>query len=619
MSETNHEAEPTEQPLPQDTNLERLADKLKPLHEAAGVTPPDQAAKLAPTLYVGKEKTRPAPYKVADELGKLLQGKDLLFMRAGELVTIDAVTGHCEPMDAETFVTWVVQRAGIVLVAGYREDDSGKRKIIEGDLGVNMARVILKSPNFRVRMPIVETINRVRLPVWRDVLDERGEERRKGFRKLDFLPEGYDAATRTFTCMGWDYDMNLAPEEAVQWLRKLLQYFPWGDEERSKSVFVQYFLTLYCQNLYIGKAPFGIFVSNLPGSGKSKLAQLCIEPIVGPGASPSGWNTDDKQETRKEMDAAAQNFSAYLWFDDVDRIVVKSTDLNRWITSKTWTCRVLGTRQIFQGPLRAMTIMTGNGLKVDDNLDRRTLWVDLFARMKASERPIEKDRLELNEEFFANEDMMKMCLAVQCAMVRHWDDDGRYRTRQRLIEGFESWSATVGSIVEACSFEKGLGRYEAPDGGDVEGRDWKALATALIDEYCIRRNADKAQVTMRDVIRVARLNGLFQDILGSLDQIQRDLEERVALKKFKWRAVSEESAGEDGDDPFYSEKEPTAEDKRHQAAEWTDKSMDSTWAKKFRRSAVAGQYFVGKDGRTYEFGDRGAGRKSAFVLAVVGK
>ncbi len=61
----------------------------------------------------------------------------------------------------------------------------------------------------------------------------------------------------------------------------------------------------------------------------------------------------------------------------------------------------------------------------------------------------------------------------------------------------------------------------------------------------------------------------------------------------------------------------TDEEVRLQAAEWTDKSMDSTWAKRFRKSAVAGQYFAGKDGRMYEFGDRCASRKSKFVLAVV--
>ena len=55
-----------------DPSMERLAEKLRPLHDAAGVTQPDEAAKAAPSVFVGSEKSRPPPYKLADELGKLL-------------------------------------------------------------------------------------------------------------------------------------------------------------------------------------------------------------------------------------------------------------------------------------------------------------------------------------------------------------------------------------------------------------------------------------------------------------------------------------------------------------------------------------------------------------------
>ncbi len=604
--------------LPTDNTLEELAERLRALHALAEVTLPDEAAKAAPTLYVGAEKSRPPPYKIADELGKLIGGKQMLFLRNGVAVTIDPVTGTCEEMSPHAFVTWVVQRAGIVLVKGYvTEGESGKKKILEGDLGVDLARVVLASPNFRAKLPVVEAINRVRMPAFRDELDEQGKPERKGFRKLALLAEGYDAHTRTYTLAGGHFRDDLDPIEATDWLAHLLRDFQWGDELRSRSVFVQYFISLFCRGLYIGRAPFGVFVSNLPGSGKSKLAQLCIEPVEGAVGAPSGWNIEDKQETRKEMDAVAQDFASYLWFDDVDRIKVRSTDLNRFVTSKTWACRVMGTSQRFKGPLKALVLMTGNGLTVDDNLERRTLWVDLFARMKASERPIAADRIELNEQFFEDEANMKHCLAVMWSMVRYWDEADRPRTKQRSIEGFDSWCEVVASIADCCGFKKGLAPYEAPDGGNQEGREWKLLATALIDQYCIARKADKAEVTMRDVIRVARLHGLFQDVLSSLDQVLADLEERVAMKKFKWREV-EQHDYEDEDPTSFKLREATGEEKRLQAAEWTDKSMDSTWAKRFRKSAVAGQFFTGKDGRMYEFGDRGASRKSKFVLAAVG-
>ena len=605
--------------LTADEQMVELAERLKPMHEAAGVPVPDKAAMTAPMVYVGTEKARPPSYELADELGKLVGAKSVLFMRNRVLVTIDPVTGVCEEMSAETFATWVVQVCGLILYKGKQVDEqTGRMKIVKGDLGVGMARVILASPNFRIRMPVVEAINRVRLPVFRDVKDERKDEKRKGFRKIELLPEGYDAASKTYTLIGLHWDQELDVTKANEWLCHLLRDFQWGDEMRSRSVFVQFFISLFCRGLYIGRAPFGVFVSNLPGSGKSKLAQLCIEPVEGAVGAPSGWNIDDKQETRKEMDAAAQDYAAYMWFDDVDRIKVRSTDLNRFISSKTWSCRVIGTGRRFNGPLRAMVLMTGNGLTVDDNLERRALWIDLFARQAAKDRSISKDRIELNEAFFEDTQNMAMCLAVQYAMIRHWDNLGRPRTKQRFIESFESWSEIVAGISEANGFGNGLAPYEAPDGGNQEGKEWKLLAVALIDKHCIEKKADKAEVTMRDVIKMARLQGLFQDVLNSLDAVVSDLERQVTLKKFAWAKVENDKYDED-DATSFKTREPTDEDKRLQAAEWTDKAMDSTWAKRFRKSAVAGQHFAGKDGRMYEFGDRGASRKSKFVLAVVGR
>jgi len=90
-----------------DADLLRLAERLRPMYASAKVPPPDEVTLTAPTLYVGAEKMRPPSYVIAEDLAKLLQGKHLLFRRAGEVVTIDVMTGECEVMLPPTFVTWV--------------------------------------------------------------------------------------------------------------------------------------------------------------------------------------------------------------------------------------------------------------------------------------------------------------------------------------------------------------------------------------------------------------------------------------------------------------------------------------------------------------------------------
>ena len=604
--------QPAVLPVPDD-RLVATAERLRGMYDRAGVQQPDELAMAAPELFVGGEKSRPPVQVLARKLAELLSGKQLLFMRGKEIGTINEMSGEWEAMTPHSFATWVPQVAGIVLVKHYDADPkTGKKHIEEGELGVDVSRVILASTELRVRLPVVEQINRVRLPVYREKLDERDDPARKGYRKIELLPEGYDAETKTFTIAGgMSYDDKLEENAAYQWLQHLVRDFQWGDEERSKAVFVQAFLTLFCRNLYLGKSPMFMFTSNLPGSGKSMLTRLCIEPVMGAGTAPSGWNRDDKQETRKELDAYAQDFSPFIWFDDVDRCKVVSSDLNRWLTSSTWACRVMGSKEKFNGPLRAVTFLTGNQVTLDDNLERRTLVVDLFARQQARERVIAADRIELDEEFFtATESNMAKCLAVMWAFVRIWDDYGRNVTKQRPLESFKQWSLCVPSIAEQCGFTKGLAAYESPDSGNNEGREWRELVQALIAEHCTAPDTDRAEISMREVVKCARLHGLFAEKLDTLDSVHRELQRQADMKKHKWKLMKDEEEG--------LERDPTEAEQRMQAAEWTDKATDSSWAKAWRKSAVAGQHFLGKDGKLYQFGDRTSGKKaSKFLLAVV--
>lgn len=615
---------------PLDERLVNLAEKMRTGYEAAGLPLPDATALAGLTLYVGREGNAPPIHTLAQQVSDRLGGRNLLFRRGKEVGEIDTMSGEWTPMTPQVFVTWIVEKAGILPISGYETDDkTGKRTPIESELKVEQARIILASQNLRVKLPEVKQINRVKLPVFRQVLDERELPARKGFRKIELLQPGYDAETQTFTISGGeDYDEALDPNEALLWLKKLLRDFPWGDIERSKSVFVCAFLTLFCRNLYLGKAPMFLFVSNLPGSGKSMLTRVCIEPVVGmDSTAPSGWNRDDRQETRKELDAAAQEFSPYIWFDDVDRCKVMGSDLNRWLTGKTWACRVMGTKERFKGPLYASTFLTGNGVTVDDNLDRRTLWVDLFAKQSSRDRKKDEDRIELDEGFFDDAANMRQCLAVMWALVRWWDEEyNRMVTKQRHIESFEGWSQIVPSIAECATFTKGLVPYESPDTGNQEGREWKVLAAELIEEFCTKRAATSAEVTMRDVIRTARLHGLFQDKLLALDQVLKELEEKVMMKKFAWKrpaaatgakVVSQVKAKDEFGLDEEDEHDGISEaEKRLQAAEWSDRSMDSAWAKAWRKAAVAGQWFTGKDGRIYQFGDRSSTKGSKFVIKV---
>jgi len=574
------------------------------MQEAAGVPLPPELLMSGSVLYVGGERSSVPPQTLVSEVSDKLRGKNLLFLRGKELGTVNPGSGDWEVMTPHDFCTWLPHVAGIMPISGYHKE-SGKP--IEAALGVEAARIILASRELRYKLPVVERINRVRLPVLREGLDETSEQR-KGFKKIELLPLGYDAQSRTFTVHGLDYDESMDPNEAFLWLKLVLKYFPWGDEVRSTSVQMAAMMTVFCRNLFIGKAPMFLWNSNLPGSGKSRLVQLALEPIFGPeGTGTSGWNYKDPQETRKELDATAQAFGQYIWFDDVLKGTIRSTDLNRWITSKTWSCRVMGTKEKFSGPLFACTFMTGNQVELDDNLERRTLIVDLFARQQARDRVIPPEAVMLDDHFFSNDKMLAKVLACLWALVRWWDQYDRPGPKLRGLESFEGWSEVVPGLVHCAGFGDCLVAFEAPDSGGQETREWKALAKALIREFC--KEGVAVEVTMRDIIRTARLNQLFTERLWTIDQV---LDELKKLKSWEWKTVEDI-------DPFGDKisREPEDEEKRWQAAAWTDRSLDSSWAKFFRKGAVAGQWFTGEDGKVYEFGDRSSNKGSKFVLRPV--
>jgi hypothetical protein len=583
--EKNNEEESSEKP-------DELAGNLREFYEAAGVPVPDSQARKAPLLFVNLP-----PDEMAKKVSDYLQGRHLLFRRDDEVGTIDEETGRWKPMTSDRFRTWLPSTAGIVPFSKFDKDNG---KPIKGAIKVEDARAILASDDLRVRLPILERINLIRLPVLRKALDDRGLSR------LELLPLGYDPETRVFTIhAGYLYDEEQDPNEGFRHLEHLLRFFSWGDGERSRAVQVCAMLSVFCREMYAGRSPMFLWNSNLPGSGKSRLAQLALELVEG-RAGKSGYHYTDPQEVRKELDATAQGFGSYLWFDDVRKGTIRNNDLNRWLTARVWEGRVMGTNQKFKVPLQSVTMMTGNQITLDADIQRRTLIVDIFAKQTARERVLPEDALVLDDPFFDDEENLAKVASGLYSLVRWWDENGRPGTSEKPLESFESWSRVVPAIVEASPFGNALLPVTAMDTGDAESREWKELVKCLVLNFC--EGQQEAEVTMRDVIRTARLNELFCEVLGRVDDIVRDLDTR---RGFEWPEIP------DPDDPEgYSIVPETDEQKRPIAAEWTDRSIDAKWGKMFRSAAVAGQWFP-VAGKIWEFGTRRSNRGSRFTIREV--
>ena len=626
-------------PPNEDERLEQAAARLKPMQEAAGVRVADDLAVTAPTIYVGRGKTRPTPQDLTRSLVDLLRGRGL-YRRGRDIVTIDEERGECELMKPHTFVTSIKHVFGITPICGYETDaKTGKQRAVESDVTVDQAKIVLASQELRAKVPEIEHVNLVPLPVLRDTLDERGKPERKGFRKIELLQPGHDAATKTFTCRnGVHIDEKLDAGEAADWLFKILRTFDWSDkDERGQSnrmaAHVAFMLSVFARHLYAGKAPLFLYNSNLEGSGKTSLVNMGLLPVFRVVGSDT-IDPMDRKEVSNILNTRASAGSHYLWGDEMpERCELRDQNIARWATMKTWEFRPMGqNKEIGKASIEKMiTVFTANGATVNRNLNRRIVHVDLFPRVMAREKIHAADTIFLTDEWFADEDNLNKVLSAMWAMIKAWDDADRPIPRNeqgqpvdRWLESFEGWSKVIPQIVEYAGLGRPLVPFEAPGAGDDNTRNMKLLFAGLIEEHCTEERdgakvlVDHREVTMKEIVACARKRGLFLDRLGSIDDILTELEGK---KNHKWKPAPlrdylKRPVLDEEEKPVMGE--PDDEQKREQAAGYLGEALGSTWGKFFRKLALDGQWFPTPSGAVYQFGDRGSSKQSKFAISRVG-
>jgi hypothetical protein len=607
---------------PDDDTARRFAENLRGMADAAGVPQPDEVATAALEIWVGSEKKRPTPQAFTRALVDIVRSRGL-YIKNKEVGTVNELTGEFEVMTPHELVTWVPQVAGIVPVAARPiDDESGRHKIIEGDIGVEMARIFLASRELKVKLPVIEHVNLVQLPVMR-----RGKLNEAGKPTIELLQPGYDAETRTFTCHGGPViDEEIDPLQAASWLFKIARTFDWSQKDehgRSDRMAVHFscMVTAFCRYLFAGKSPFFHYNSNLEGSGKGALVKWALLPVFRRSGAVT-LDPSNREELLKILDSKASAGDEYVWADEMpDGILLKELHLARWATSKIWEMRPMGqNKKIDKHDItKIITIISANRVRTDRNIGRRTLIADLFPHQASNERTLPKDTVLLDDEFFEDEENLNMTLSCVWSLVKSWDEAGRPSTKDRPLETFEGWSRVIAPIVEHAGLGRPLAPFEMAGSGDDDSREMKKLAKLIIEQHCVEVRDGQAVwmrsrvVTMKEIVRCARLNNLFTERLWTVDAV---LEELKGKHKFKWEKVPviDPETGEQEIDPLDNKpmwNDPSEEDMRKQAAGWLDQTLGSKWGYFFKKMAVVGHYFTVAPGVVYEFGKRDTDSKGS--------
>jgi len=531
-----------------------------------------------------------APSEIAHETGMNLKDSGL-YVYAGRLITVTP-EGEAEDMDVDLFRTWVDQ----FQVNFYKRrmvgegDDKKLGPPIKAMLKKDVANVILRSHDFRGHLPEIKRILPVRLPVW--TKDENGK------KSIRLLPYGYDLETKIYTQnTGVEYLEMWTLEIAVKYLRDLLKDFPYGDEGRSLSVQVSAMLTTYCQLLFapLDRWPMIYFNANQPGSGKSRLAEMCIYPIYGM-ADPLGYSDND--EFVKKLDTWSQVGLAYTFFDDVGGLV-KNNDLNRWITSPMWAIRVMHSQKKISVLCQTLTLLTGNQATLSDDLVRRSLMVDLWSSELPSDRQGRLSQV-IDPEWLACAKNRGDILSALYVLVKHWSEQHGAPDYPQLKPSFEGWSRMIPSIVTLAGFDCPLAEPNVQDAGGKQHVEFLRLLTAAVVEHEPQIGKPK-DILLTEWCRMARRAGLFHSVLSDTETMREVMDASPKL----YKPVKDENG---------IPRELTESDKTIQAACYMDKGQSTKFGgllHKIYRGAVRTI-----DGRRYQFADREA-RHSTFRIEML--
>lgn len=422
-------------------------------------------------------------------LGQCMNRVDL-FEQNGRLWFVD-YKGEKREMTPLKFRTWL---ANHVLLYEKRQKDSDDP--IPCTMATEHAATVLASDDFLRGVRKLEGFSHVRLPVLR----EGG--------KLERLPFGYDEPTGLFTVdAGWDFDTEMALEAARGWIARGFGGFPFTDG-RSLAVQVAAMLAPMVRLLPGGgglRMGF-LWLANGPETGKSVCAKAAQYPVL--GRAPAVKLKKDEQ-LDKELEALLIAGVPSIFMDNV-RFGINSPAIEQMMTAEESEGRGMGGHGLFSVRNSALLFVTGNSLKLNADIERRFLVVDMFEKGDPMDRNVPRDEV-LSDDVMKSVEWRRNMLGALWAFVREWHAAGM--PEGSVVRGsFEGFSRLLGGIVEAAGYDNPCQRAEIPDAINPDAQEFNELVGLIVAEMGDRRVVD---FTLEDMARLARSANLFERLIGT--------------------------------------------------------------------------------------------------------
>lgn len=246
---------------------------------------------------------------------------------------------------------------------------------------------------------------------------------------------------------------------ARELLFEVLDDFPFVAADE-RAIAVAAILLPFVRRMISGPTPIHLIESPVQGSGKSLLARIIAIITTGANVSPIVLNSNE-EESQKALSAELSRGRALVIIDNVDtaRHPLNSPALSAIATETVYSNRRLGTSDMLELPNSALWIMTGNNVKVSQDLIRR------FVRCRldpGSERPWMRQTTSFRHPDIVRYVVEHRLQLVWSALIlcQNWIALGQ-PAGTKPLGSYERWSAVIGGIIESAGISGFLGNAEA--------------------------------------------------------------------------------------------------------------------------------------------------------------
>lgn len=301
---------------------------------------------------------------------------------------------------------------------------------------------------------------------------------------------GYDAATALLYAPSREYPLVPEKPSTDEIIRALdVLRVPFADfpilTPADHSALLAYLLTLAARPAIRGPVPMTGVTARVPGTGKTLLVDSATLAMTGHLPDklmmPGGRSNDADAEWRKRIATLALEGSRAALIDNVpDGAMLQSSALASALTTEELTERLLATNRTVRVPHRIVWTFSGNNVTVAADLARRSLSIDLDAKI---EDPHLRSTFRIESLLQHVREDHPPLLTAALTILRGFAVAGCPKHGSPALGMFEGWDALIRSCVIWATGADPLNTQKRLRGESPETCNLGALLIAWRDAF----------------------------------------------------------------------------------------------------------------------------------------